>query len=332
MRARKASLETVCLAAAALIVLGVPPVAAQAETGSGAHLPRVEHLETSHAVTSHAVPLRAETRSSVQAQASAQERRKRESFKALTTQGVMLHGPAIKDEAARTACIAPPDTLQFPMRLRHSAETIAAGKPLKIVAIGSSSTAGAGASSDAATYPSRLKVELAELLPHHEITVLNRGVGGQITADMIARFYSQVLPEKPDLVIWQLGTNSVLRDYPVEPERALVSAGIGVLRSMGPDVVLLDPQFAPRVNARGHIGEMVALLNEESKHSNVDIFHRYDLMRFWHETRGIPYSVPVNRDGLHMSDWGYACLAKVLAAALAEAMTRPIVSATSTRH
>lgn len=332
MRARKAPFEIFCLAVAAVIVLGAPPVAAQAEAGNGSHLPRTDRVETSHAVTAHAVPLRAETRGSGQPQAAAQERRKRESFKALTTQGVMLHGPAIKDEAARTACIAPPDTLQLPMRLRHAAETIAAGKPLKIVAIGSSSTAGAGASSAAATYPSRLQVELAELLPHHDITVLNRGVGGQITADMIARFYSQVLPEKPDLVIWQLGTNSVLRDYPVEPERALVSAGIGVLRSMGTDVVLLDPQFAPKVNGRGGIGAMVSLLNEESKHSNVDMFHRYDLMRFWHETRGIPFSVAVNGDGLHMSDWGYACLAKTMASALAEAMTRPIVSATSTRH
>jgi hypothetical protein len=101
---------------------------------------------------------------------------------------------------------------------------------------------------------------------------------------------------------------------------------------MGTDIVLLDPQFAPNVIRRKHIGEMVALLAEESKHADVDIFHRYDLMRFWHETRGIPYSVPVNGDGLHMSDWGYACLAKVMASALADAMTRPILSATSTRH
>jgi lysophospholipase L1-like esterase len=267
-----------------------------------------------------------------QAQASERDRRRRASFKALTTQGVMLHGPAIKDAAARTACIAPPDMLHFSTRLRHAAETIAAGKPLKIVAVGSSSTAGAGASSGAAAYPSRLKVELAQLLPHQEVTVINRGVNGQITADMIARFYSEVLPEKPDLVIWQLGTNSVLRDYPVEPERALVDAGVGVLRSMNTDVIFLDPQFAPKVNARPHIGEMVALLSEESKHTNVDIFRRYDLMRFWHETKGIPYSVSINGDGLHMTDWGYACLAKTMAVALADAMTRPIVSATTTRH
>lgn len=331
MRARKAPLETLCLVAAALIVLGAPPVAAQAETGDGphvgAHLPRAERAEVSRAVLSHA-----ERMDNAQAQASERDRRRRASFKALTTQGVMLHGPAIKDAAARTACIAPPDMLQFSARLRHAAETIAAGKPLKIVAVGSSSTAGAGASSGAAAYPSRLQVELAKLLPHQEVTVINRGVNGQITADMIARFYSEVLPEKPDLVIWQLGTNSVLRDYPIEPERALVDAGVGVLRSMNTDVVFLDPQFAPKVNARPHIGEMVALLSEESKHANVDIFRRYDLMRFWHETKGIPYSVSINGDGLHMTDWGYACLAKTMAVALADAMTRPIVSATTTRH
>src|SRR5262249_46787554 len=44
--------------------------------------------------------------------------------------------------------------LDFP--LPHTARKIAAGEPITIVALGSSSTAGAGASSSAAAYPSRL--------------------------------------------------------------------------------------------------------------------------------------------------------------------------------
>ena len=35
----------------------------------------------------------------------------------------------------------------------------------------------------------------------------------------------------------------------------------------------------------------------------------------------------VSPDRLHMNDWGYACLAKLLGAAIAEAATRPIASA-----
>jgi acyl-CoA thioesterase-1 len=48
-----------------------------------------------------------------------------------------------------------------------------------IVAIGLSSTKGDGASSDAASYPSRLKGALAARFPKPTINVLNLGIGGQ---------------------------------------------------------------------------------------------------------------------------------------------------------
>jgi len=35
----------------------------------------------------------------------------------------------------------------------------------------------------------------------------------------------------------------------------------------------------------------------------------------------------VSGDGLHMNDWSYRCIAKALAAVIAEAVTRPVASA-----
>jgi hypothetical protein len=58
--------------------------------------------------------------------------------------------------------------------LSHIAKKLVNFEPITIVAIGSSSTAGAGASSPTANYPSRLAVELKRLFPTHSITVLNR--------------------------------------------------------------------------------------------------------------------------------------------------------------
>ena len=63
------------------------------------------------------------------------------------------------------------------------------------------------------TYPSRLEVELKALLPGLPITVLNRGVNGEDAREMLARFDADVFAEKPDLVLWQVGSNSVLRDH-----------------------------------------------------------------------------------------------------------------------
>src|SRR5207253_11501351 len=96
----------------------------------------------------------------------------------------------------------------------HFRERIAQGLPIKIVAIGSSSTFGSGASSSAASYPSRLEAELKSQLPGLPVTVLNKGIGGEEAAQMVARFDGDVLDESPGLVVWQGGSNSVLINQP----------------------------------------------------------------------------------------------------------------------
>ena len=110
-------------------------------------------------------------------------------------------------------CDAPLDMIRFANPLSRVSQKLNNGEPITIVAIGSSSTAGAGASSPAANYPSRLQAELKQRFPGHPITVFNRGVNGEEVADMLKRFDAAVIAVKPDLVIWQLGTNSVLRDH-----------------------------------------------------------------------------------------------------------------------
>src|SRR5687767_4730853 len=147
------------------------------------------------------------------------------------------------------ACVAPTELVRLDHPLRRTGQRLAAGLPLTIVAIGSSSTAGAGASSPAMNYPSRLAVELKALLPRANINVINRGVGGETAKEMLARFDNQVIAEKPDMVVWQVGSNSVLRDQPLEPAGALIRDGLRRLKAAGSDVILMNPQYAPKVIA-----------------------------------------------------------------------------------
>jgi hypothetical protein len=49
-------------------------------------------------------------------------------------------------------------------------------------------------------------------------------------------------------------------------------------------------------------------------------------MREWHEAEAIPFDGFLSPDQLHMNDWGYACWAHLLGAAMAEAVTRPVAS------
>src|SRR5262249_18426802 len=73
-------------------------------------------------------------------------------------------------QASAHACSAPAALRRLSQPLPHLAQRLARHQPITIVAIGSSSTFGAGASSQAASYPSRLAVELKVRFPNDAIT------------------------------------------------------------------------------------------------------------------------------------------------------------------
>ncbi len=227
------------------------------------------------------------------------------------------------------ACNVPAAQAKFAYALPRVAQRLAGGLPIKIVAIGSSSTFGAGASSSAASYPSRLAVELSRHFPGHEFSIVNRGVNGAVASDMVARFETGVIAEKPDLVLWQVGTNSVLRGDPLQPHVPLLRAGIDRLRATGADVVLIDPQYAPRVLAKPDAAGMVELMTTIAKAENVELFQRFALMRHWYEVDKLPFEAFLSADQLHLNDWSYACLARALGTAIAEAATRPQATASA---
>ena len=222
--------------------------------------------------------------------------------------------------------------IRFTNPLARVAQKLASGEPITIVAIGSSSTAGTGASSSAASYPSRLEVELTQRFPGHPITVLNRGVGGEEIGDMLERFDRDVIATKPDLVLWQFGTNSVMRDDKPNNHSVAIRAGLTEIRSTGADIVLIDPQFAPKVIVKPDATRMVELIASTAKVEDVDLFPRFDVMRRWHQVDHMPFKTFVSPDGLHMNDWSYGCFAKGLGMAIAEAAQRPVVSAKALSH
>src|SRR5437660_7865868 len=148
-------------------------------------------------------------------------------------------GPAVAaapvDSHPACRVVAGQDRFDYPLlRVSRHLDT---DRSIKIVAIGSSSTAGAGASSPDATYPSRLEVELTRHFLWHDIAVVNRGANGEEAADMLARFDTSVVAEQPDLVIWQTGTNSVLRDRPLDPKATVLHQGLARLKAIHTDVI-----------------------------------------------------------------------------------------------
>ncbi len=232
-------------------------------------------------------------------------------------------------EAPKPACDLPLDLLRLAHPLSRVGQKLITGEPITIVAMGSSSTWGAGASSPAANYPNQLALDLKARFPTHAFTVLNAGVGGEEIADMIKRFDTAVVAVKPDLVLWQLGTNSVIREHKISTQETTIRDGLKKIRSVGADVVLIDPQFVPRVIAKPEAERMVELISLTAKQEDVDLFRRYEVMKRWSVVGRIPFETFTAPDGLHLNDWSYACMAKGLGMVIAEAAKRPVISATA---
>lgn len=245
----------------------------------------------------------------------------------LSSAGLKASAKNVVAHVKKAQCEASRELSRLDRPLTRTGRLIAAGLPVKIVALGSSSTAGAGASEPWASYPSQLEMQLGRRFPNNGITVINRGVNGEEAQEMLARLESQVLSEKPDLVLWQVGTNAVLRDHPVPPATSLIDQGIERIKAAGADVILIDPQFAPKVIAKSTLSRMLELLAFKAKQYHVNLFQRFAVMRDWREKQGLSFETFVSSDQLHMNDWSYSCVAKVLGVAIAEAATRPTASA-----
>jgi lysophospholipase L1-like esterase len=217
------------------------------------------------------------------------------------------------DIFSRVPCLPPKGGARKMVSLPHVANKLAAGQPVLIVAFGSSSTAGVGSTSPEYTYPNRLAAQLHRQYPTADITVVNRGQGGEDAPEMMKRLQTSVIDMHPDLVIWQVGTNAVLRNLDPTETAKLVEDGIARIQAAGADLVLVDPQYSPRVNERAEsASQMVKLLGKIAELRHVGIFPRFEVMREWHEKQAIPIDNFVIADGLHMSDWGYACFAQLL--------------------
>jgi lysophospholipase L1-like esterase len=213
----------------------------------------------------------------------------------------------------RVPCLPPKGGVNSLGSLPHVASSLIAGRQVKIIAFGSSSTQGWGSSAPEFTYPNRLAAQLRRQYPAADITIVNAGVGGEDAPEMMRRLQSVAIDSHPDLVIWQVGTNAVLRGLDPAETARLVEDGVARIQAAGADVVLVDPQYSPRVVERGeNASRMVKLLSRVASLHHVGLFPRFEVMRDWHEKQALPVENFVTPDGLHMNDWGYACFAQLL--------------------
>ena len=214
---------------------------------------------------------------------------------------------------AATRCKAPQELVKFNAPLRGLSEAFATKHDIRIVALGSSSTSGSGASSAKACYPSQLEIRLNERYPEKHLEVINLGVGGQLASHMLPRISSQVLPLKPSLVIWQTGVNDAIRGVEIDAFRKTLELGIDELRAAKIDVILVDMQFYPKSEHVAGYRDYLAVMRDVAKAKRIPVLHRFDIMKHWVTSAQYLPEQFLAPDGFHSNDLAYGCLADALA-------------------
>jgi lysophospholipase L1-like esterase len=226
--------------------------------------------------------------------------------------------------AGSPRCKAPQELVRFHAPLNQLARAIAAEQDIKIAALGSSSTAGAGAGDPRACYPARLEVELGKRYPDKRFQVINLGVGGHLASDMLPRIASEVLPHKPALAIWQTGVNDAIRNVGLDRFRATLRRGVDELIAHGIDVILLDMQFYPRSDSLPGYRDYLHVMWEVGKEKNIPVLHRFEIMKYWVTSMRFSPDQLLAPDHFHPNDLTYGCLADLLAESIEDGLGRSL--------
>lgn len=211
-------------------------------------------------------------------------------------------------EADVEKCLLAAGGLGLGAGLPRTQQAIRARKTLVVVALGSSSTSGFGGFGTA--YPEVLAQEMRQSDPELDLKIVNSGRLFDTLGGSADRLEKDVLRHRPDLVIWQVGTNDVLWRGIDDDAETLLRKSLRSLRATGADVILMDLQYAPMIRAMSAHARMQALIQRAARAEGVAIFPRFRLMQLA-EANGA--NGLTSLDGLHHSADGYRCVGLALA-------------------
>ena len=188
--------------------------------------------------------------------------------------------------------------------------------PPHILAIGSSSTEGIGASAPAFSYPAQLGGDLRATWGI-AAEVRNAGIGGEIASATVDRLIAALKTKWPDFVIWQVGTNDAVSGGDEAQFRATLERGVAAALKSRTPIILVDPQMFPGLKDVARYERFVHIIAEVGASDHVPVFSRFALMKQWGAGSPAVLRAMLSADGFHMGDRGYGCFAQSLASVLA---------------
>ena len=200
--------------------------------------------------------------------------------------------------------------IPFEFGLSRFSQSLLTGQA-KVVAIGSSTTAGEG---NITAYPGRLLQFLQGAYLTANVAMINKGIGGQEAPAELKRFDTDVIAAKPDLVIWQIGTNAIWQPPDQNPPsfadttKAIRDGLVRLRNETQADVVLMDLQYLPAVLTpakKTKATAMVDAISDIAHDAGVNVFRRFAFMKGLCDVEQISIDRlvdPNDTDRLHASD------------------------------
>lgn len=211
------------------------------------------------------------------------------------------------------SCVAPDEFRYLTDDLPLMREAMRRTHALKVVVMGSASTIGVGPDT---AYPEKFRAALAKHLPGVSVSVTVKARPGQTAADMLKVLKTEVLPIKPNLVVWQTGTADANRGVNPEDFADTLIKGIELVHRASADVILIDMQFSPYTSSMVNLETYRKLMIWAAQRRDVFLFRRYELMHYWSENQIFDLGVTDRAEQRRVAARIHECIGEILAEAV----------------
>jgi lysophospholipase L1-like esterase len=215
--------------------------------------------------------------------------------------------------AEERECPVPERFYTFEPQLPKTAKALSQGSDVLIAVLGGASTEGVAAGAPALAWPARFGSALAGKFPAARTKVVNLAVARQTAKAAAERLDRDVLPLKPNLVIWETGTMEAVRGMLVDEFRKTLQAGIDDIRSAGPELVLMNMQFSRDSDAIIDFTPYLSALRQLADANDVPVFRRHGIMRHWAESGSLDFRTGDRDKRQKVAAKLYDCIGRAMA-------------------
>ena len=107
-----------------------------------------------------------------------------------------------------------------------------------------------------------MEADLEGALKGTDFDVIGHGLSGEVAQGAADRMKREVEEVKPDLVIWQVGTNDALRHVALDSFKNCLKKTLTWLKEQHLDVILINPQYGDALVKDAYYEEVVAAIAE----------------------------------------------------------------------